>query len=69
MSVHVVIYEQLPAGGGAYRSDLAGVVALGAARAEAAARIDEALSTCPEDLRGSDESPPAAHHASDTVAA
>ena len=49
--------------------DLPGVVALGATREEAAARIQEALSAYAEDLEQRGQTLPAPHHAAGTVAA
>jgi predicted RNase H-like HicB family nuclease len=70
MSEYVVIYEQADDGGwGAYLPDLPGVVAIGVSRAEAAQRIQEALSAYAEDLRGRGKPLPAPHHATGTVAA
>jgi predicted RNase H-like HicB family nuclease len=70
MSEYLVIYEQADDGGwGAYLPDLPGVVALGVSRAEAADRIQEALSAYAEDLQDRGESLPAPHHAAGTVAA
>ncbi len=70
MSEYVVIYEQADDGGwGAYLPDLPGVVAIGVSRAEAAQRIQEALSAYAEDLRERGKPLPAPHHATGTVAA
>lgn len=70
MSEYVVIYEEAEDGGwGAYLPDLPGVVALGASREEAAARIQEALSAYAEDLEQRGQTLPEPHHATGTVAA
>jgi predicted RNase H-like HicB family nuclease len=70
MSEYVVIYEQSEDGAwGAYMPDLPGVVALGATRAEAAERIEEALAAYAEDLRQRGGSLPIPHHAAGTAIA
>jgi predicted RNase H-like HicB family nuclease len=70
MSDYVVIYEQAEDGAwGAYLPDLPGVVALGATRAEAGERIEEALAAYAEDLRRTGKSLPEPHHAAGIVVA
>jgi predicted RNase H-like HicB family nuclease len=70
MSEYVVIYEQAEDGAwGAYMPDLPGVVALGATRAEASDRINEAFAAYAEDLRERGGSLPPPHHVAGTVAA
>ncbi len=70
MSEYVVIYEQAEHGGwGAYIPDLPGVVALADSRADAAERIQEAITAYADDLRERGRSLPVPHHATGTVAA
>jgi predicted RNase H-like HicB family nuclease len=70
MSEYVVIYEQAEDGAwGAYIPDLPGVVALGTTRAEAAERIQEALTVYADDLRERGQVLPVPQHAAGTAAA
>jgi predicted RNase H-like HicB family nuclease len=70
LSECVVIYEQADHGGwGAYLPDVPGVVALGPAREEVAAGIEEALRAYVEDLNDRGLTLPAPHHAAGAVAA
>ncbi|MGI8864227.1 MAG: type II toxin-antitoxin system HicB family antitoxin [Solirubrobacteraceae bacterium] len=70
MSEYVVIYEQADDGGwGAYIPDLPGVIALGATREQAAARIQEAITAYADDLTERGQTLPTPNHAAGTVAA
>lgn len=70
MTEYVVIFEQADDGGwGAYLPDVPGVVALGATRAEVAARIQEALDAYVEEMRQLGKHLPAAVATASTVQA
>ena len=70
MSEYIVIFEQAADGGwGAYLPDLPGVVALGDSRAEAGARIQEALQAYAHEMRSLGRDLPAPAHAVGTVQA
>lgn len=69
MSEYVVIYEQDPAGWGAYCPDLPGLGAAAATREEVERLIKEAIDRHIESLREHGEEVPPPTSAADTIAA